>query len=65
MAQQAAANQAAANAGPVAMPLREQATSAPEEFAGILRTGNEADIAGTSLYPSARRRGAAARALGY
>lgn len=59
---QAQANQAAADAGPKAVSLREQFFSDQAGAAGVLRTGNEADVSGTSLFAGARRRGAS-RAL--
>lgn len=65
MAQQAAADQAAAAAGPTPVALREQFLADQAGAAGALRTGNEADVAGTSLFAGPRKRGAASRSLGY
>jgi len=63
-AQQAQADQAAATAGPTPVALREQFLADQAGAAGALRTGNEADIAGTSLFSGPRKRGAS-RSLGY
>jgi hypothetical protein len=62
--QQAAADQAAENAGPTPVALREQSLTDQADAAGALRTGNEADVAGSSLFSPPRKR-AASRSLGY
>jgi hypothetical protein len=60
---QAAADQAAANAGPKAVDVREQFFADQVGAAGAQRSGNESDIAGTSLFSGPRKRGGAARSL--
>jgi len=61
-AEQAAANDAASKAGPESIPLREQFFAEQAGAAGAMRSGNESDIAGTSLFAGPRKR-AASRTL--
>lgn len=64
-AAQAAASGDAAKTGPVPMAVREQFFADQAGAAGAQRSGNESDVAGTSLFSGPRKRGAARVILGY
>lgn len=63
--QQAATDSAAANAGPKPVALRDQFFADQAGAAGALRSGNESDIAGTSLFSGLRKRGASRALYGF